>query len=181
VAAGAVRDDGQLAGVDPVAGGQALAGGVGHQDHRVRRGHDAFEDRLLQRRRGGEHGVQDHDRRDGQVAQQRQHLVAVVTGVDAVLVLDDRHVEAVQCVRGPGPSADVIGLPGVHDPWCGEVGTRTVTGTVVSGQQPDHTSGHTTRREMGGECRIEGRQPALGGRIGAEKAVRGGHGSMPSW
>ena len=95
-----------------------------------------------------------------------EHLSAVGTGEDAVLVLDDRDVVGVQGVGrrvGPaGGAADPLvadhsrDLVGVDDPHHADM--------VARGLQGLHQS------------LAEGGQPALGGRIGAEYSVRHRHG-----
>ena len=75
----------------------------GHDDHLIRPRRDLLEDRTLVRRRIFEDRVGDHDRRDPQPAEDVQHLVAVDTAVDAVLVLDDGDVALVQQVGGMPP------------------------------------------------------------------------------
>jgi hypothetical protein len=47
----------------------------------------------------GENRVGDHDRRDVQAVEDVQHLVAVGTSVNSVLVLDYRHVAAIEQFR----------------------------------------------------------------------------------
>jgi hypothetical protein len=173
VAGRAVRDDRDLGGVHPVAADQALTGGVGHGDHRVGGGHDPFEHRSLQGVRRAQHGVQHDDDRYLQRPQQRQDLGASVARVDAVLVLHDRDVEPVERVGRGGPAAGRVGAPRVHHPRSVPVDPQTAL--VVAGDQPDHAATAGRRVEMRGQGGIECRQPALGGRVGAEKAVRRGH------
>ena len=54
------------------------------------------EHRALVRRRVAQDGVGDHDGRDPEAGEDVEHLIAVGPAEEAVLVLDDGHVELVQ-------------------------------------------------------------------------------------
>ena len=73
-----------------------MAGRLGHHDHLVRQRRDRLEDRTLVWRRVFEDRMGDHDRRDAQPFDDVDDFVSVDTSVDAVLMLDDRDVAAVQ-------------------------------------------------------------------------------------
>ena len=98
----AVRDDVDLRGVDVEAFDQSDAGALGHHDDGVGGVAHPLEHEPLVRRRVRDHGVGDHDRRHDEGVQHGEHLVAVGAAVDAVLVLDDRHVGAIEHVDGRG-------------------------------------------------------------------------------
>ena len=54
---------------------------------------------MLVQRRLGEHGVEHDDGRDAQLVEQVDHIGAVTSAEDAVLVLDDRHIALVHGCR----------------------------------------------------------------------------------
>jgi hypothetical protein len=91
-----VRDRGDFSAIDVEAEAQALTGRLGHDDHLIRHRRDRLEHRTLVRGRVFEDRVRDHDRRDTQAADDVHDFVSVDTAVDAVLMLDDRDVGAVQ-------------------------------------------------------------------------------------
>ena len=91
-----------LLGVDVEAAAEPVLCGAGHDDHTVGERCDLDEHRPLVCCRLGQDGVGDHDGRNAEGAEDRDDLVAVVTPVDAVLVLDDRDVAVVQQVGGRG-------------------------------------------------------------------------------
>ncbi len=164
----AVRDGRHLGRIHVVADDQPVVRGVGHGDDRARGPDDLLQHRLLPGCGTAQHGVQDDDARHPQPAHQPQHVRAVGAGVDAVLVLDDRDVVAVEGVGGSPPAVGVVPRPGVR-----HVGARrSVAG---AGGHPDHAAGGGTGGEGGGQGRVEGGQTAAGRRVGAEEAVSGGH------
>ena len=91
-----MRDRGDFAAVDVKPMTQPLVGRFGHHDHLIGPRRDLLEHRTLVRRRVFEDRVRYDDRRDPQRADDVNHLVAVGTAVDAVLVLDDRDVTLVE-------------------------------------------------------------------------------------
>jgi hypothetical protein len=118
------------------------------------------QDAPLLRRRVLENGVQHDDRRYGQRIHDRQDVDAVGTAVDAVLVLDDDHVEAVEAAYG---------------------GARAVRGAVHqvryhvrAGRElgivnhPDDAERTRPELQVPDQSGAERRQAALRRRIGAE-------------
>src|SRR5581483_7529336 len=75
---------------------QPVAGRRCHGDDRVGDGQHPLQHLSLVRGRVDEHGVEHDDDRGGEPVQDGQDLVAVGAAVDAVLVLDDHGVEAVE-------------------------------------------------------------------------------------
>ena len=86
--------------VDGEAGTQALARRLRHHDHLIGQCHHRLEHRTLLRCRVFEHRVGDDDGRHAQRLHDLDDLVAVGAAVDAVLVLDDRDVAAVEQFGG---------------------------------------------------------------------------------
>ena len=164
VIVGAVGDDGDLGGIHRVPDEQPISGGIGHRDHRGGRCHDLLQQRLLRGGRIAEDGVQHHDAGNREPAQQRRDLVAVSARIDAVLVLNDRHVIGVEGGRRLPPAGRGTRLPGVHDAGSGTL--------VVTGDRDAHGA---VRRavtvEVRGQGGVERRQPAAGRRTGAQEAV----------
>ncbi len=92
----------ELLGVDVEAGAELVSCGAGHDDHTVGERRDLDEHRPLACCRLGQDGVGDHDRRNAKGAEDRDHLVAIDTAVQPVLVLDDGDVTLVQQIGGIG-------------------------------------------------------------------------------
>src|SRR5258706_7291446 len=75
---------------------QPRSGSVRHRDDRCGGSYNLIEDHALPWRGVGQHRMQDHDGRYEQRFEQRDDVLAVGPAVDAVLMLDDHHVEAVK-------------------------------------------------------------------------------------
>ena len=161
----AVRDHHDLRRIGSVARDEPSAGGLrqGHDD--VGRGEQLQQDVPLRRRRVLKDGVQHDDRRHRQRIDDPQDVDPVRAAVDAVLVLDDHHVEAVEVTDG---------------------GTGTVRGAVHQlrhhlragsrlGLVDELHHAERPRRELHvlDESGTERRQAALGRRVGADHADRG--------
>ena len=95
----AVGDHDHLLGIDGEARGEADPGGLGHHHDRVGPGADLFEHELLVGSRRAHDRVRDDDHRDDDAGQRRQDVGAVESAVEAVLVLDDGHISAVEHVE----------------------------------------------------------------------------------
>ena len=128
----------------------------------------------LVRCRAGQHGVRDEHHRHPYLIEDREHLVAVLAAVDAVLVLDDREVEGVEQLRrrlvGRGRStlqkADHLG--------CLRRDRRV--------HYPDHPSAHagTGSGQAPQQRGRKGGLSALRWGIGAEEAIGSWHtGHLP--
>ena len=167
----AVRDRAHLGRIDVEAVHQTASGPVGHDDDLVgHRGH-RHEHGALVGGGIGEDGVGDDDGRNPQLLEHAEDLVAVVAAVDAVLVLDDGHVTAVDqlraLARGPGGAghqlADdavarrrgAIGHP--DDVDRGAEGGETVGQGGAEGGQP------ARRRWVGADDREGAAGTAVGG------------------
>ena len=96
----AVRDGGHLAVIDGEAGAQTFAGSFGHHHHLVGQRQHLVEHRTLVWCRIFQHRMGDDDRRHPQALHDLDDLVAVRSAVNAVLVLDDGDVAAVEQLRG---------------------------------------------------------------------------------
>ena len=168
---GAVRDDHHPAGVGAVPLDQPPRRGLDRTDHGVAEFADAAQDRALPAGGRAQHGVQHGDDRHPYPVQHFQHLRAVRPAVDAVLVLDDRHVEAAQRRR------DRRGRLGVA--------VRQLGHDLRRDRKRPFTADHLHDRggrpgpgliQVPHQRGAERRDAALRGRIGAEHS-KIGHGS----
>jgi len=66
---------------------------VGHHDHEIGVAAERLEHARLVPRRQREDGVQGQDERLGELFRQREDVLAVATAEDAVLVLEENHVD----------------------------------------------------------------------------------------
>ena len=92
-------DHENLRSVDVEPRGEPCARRVGHHHDDLGSGADPLEDAALVGRRSTDHGVGNDDDRNIDAVQETQHRLAVRSGVDAVLVLDDHDVGSVQDVE----------------------------------------------------------------------------------
>jgi hypothetical protein len=163
------RDLGRVRAVDVK---QPRPGRPRHRDDRAGGVDDVLEDRALPRGRLREDGVQHHDARHPQRVEQRHEVLAVEAAVDAVLVLDNRDIEAVQHLergrRAPaGPVHEVM-----HDLGPGPRQGLPGPGLV---ENADHACVIAWPAQVSEQRGAEGREPALRRRIGAEQRVRPAH------
>ena len=150
---------------------QSRPGRLRHRDDHAGRGDDLIEDRALPWRGVRQDRVQDHDARYVQRFEQRDDVLAVGAAVDAVLVLHDHDVEAVEHLgcRCRARSRAVHEV--MHDLVC--IPRHRLV-------QHAHDGYLIARlRQMSEQRRAEGGQPALCGRIGAEQCVRRRHAMAP--
>ena len=162
---GAVRDHHDLRRVSSVALDEPSPGGVRHGHDHVGPLEQAQQDVPLPFDGVLEDGVHHDDRRHRHRVDDLQDVDAVRAAVDAVLVLDDHHVEAVEATDG---GADTV-RGAVH-----QLRHHVVTG--LRRRLVDHL--HHAERPRGelqvpDERRAERRQAALGRRVGADHADRG--------
>jgi hypothetical protein len=126
-------------------------------------------------RRIDEDGVEDDDDRNGEPLQDGEDLVAVGPAVDAVLVLDDDGVEAVENGGRLRFAARRAGDEVMHD-----LGSDAALEPVDHPNHADVAAGRPRLqfpRQGGGE----GGQPAFGGRVGGQESVAHGHRRTASW
>ena len=116
------------------------------------------------------HGVRHHDRRDGQPIDQLEDLVAVRTRVDPVLVLDDRHVGAIEHVGTGAPRAEGTGH-GCQDQRVVEPGTRRDPHDV-DGVAPGDQAGGQRSGERGDAAGGRRERPEHAERAGARRTGR---------
>ena len=122
------------------------------------------------RARRDQDGVQHGDGGDPEGPGDREHLIAVRAGEDAVLVLDDRHVVRIEGSGGGLGAAGLVANPGVIDDRAHLVGV----------DHPDHADVVTLGLQSLDKCLAERRQAALGGGIGAENSIGHRHSGLLS-
>ena len=93
---GTVGDDTNLPGGDRVVPDEPVLCGQGHGHDGVRQQHQLVQDGLLAHTGRHQDGVQDDDDRPGHGSDDIEHVLAVRAAEDAVLVLDDDDVIAVE-------------------------------------------------------------------------------------
>ena len=115
--------------------------------------------------------MQDRDHRDPDRGQDVHDVCPVASAEDAVLVLDDRDVEGVECLGGGAAGAGLGDDQLVHDQRLGRL--RAV-------DDPHHTDVGAGVLEMDSQRLGESGQAALRWGIGGEDAETQGHEGLPA-
>jgi hypothetical protein len=168
-----VRDDADLAHIHPITGGESVSRRDAHRHHGARRCDHRFQHVTLVCRRSAQDRVQHDDRGDGQCRQQRQHVRTVRAAVHTELVLDDHHVALVELIgraSRPGWITD-------HDVRHDHSPARWLRRVEQASHAP---VGHPRGRQRVQQRGSEGRQPALGRRVGADETETIRHQGLPS-
>ena len=117
--------------------------------------------------RRGEHGMKDHDRRDGEAVEYAEDLVAIGSAVDSKLVLDYRYIKLIKRRCGPRLRGD---RP--RDEVTNDIRSDDRFWLVDNSNDSGSAAG---RNKLGSKRRGERGEAALCRGVGTQESNRQGH------
>ena len=117
--------------------------------------------------RRGEHGVKNHDHRDGEAVEYAEDLVAIGSAVDSKLVLDYRYIKLIKRRCGLRLRGDRL-----RDEVTNDIRSDDRLWLV---DNPNDSGSAAVRDKLGSKRRRERREAALRRGVGTQESNRQGH------